>query len=347
MNTHQSKPIVARALAVAVSACLLAACAGTPKRPPELVRLESELSRLQSDPMVAGNASQELSEARRAISVIAEDGRRMKSDLYDHNVYIASRLLQIAEAEGRATGARMRSDALASEREGLVADARTLEADRARRDAENARHAAEQAQMAAGDATREADYARRQAEAERLAAEQARMNAGDATRDAEIARAQAEAERVAAEAARAEANAAQAELQAMRQMLADLEAKQTERGLVVTLGDVLFETDRAELKPGAERNLDKLVAALREHDDTTVAIEGHTDSTGSSSYNVDLSQRRAQSVTSYLDSHGVAPARLTTRGLGEDYPVASNDNPAGRQQNRRVEIVIQNLAAAR
>ena len=299
-----------RSLALGASALLLAACASTPQRPPELVRLEAELSRLQSDPMVASNARTELSRARNAVELIASDGRRMKSDLFDHNVYLADRLLQIAEAEGRATGARNQADALAGERERLVAEARTVEANRARSEAERAR-----------------------------------MAAMDATRAAEMARAEAEAERLAAMQARDEALAARAELDAMRQMLSDLQAKQTERGLVVTLGDVLFETDRSELKPGAQRNLDKLVAALSQHSETTVAIEGHTDSTGSSSYNLDLSERRARSVETYLTSNGIDRSRLTSRGLGEDYPVASNDSNAGRQQNRRVEIIIQNTGA--
>ncbi len=313
-----AKKIALRAMAISASACLLAACAGGPQRPPELVRLESELSRLQADPMVAGNAGDELSEARRAIDIIASDGRRMKAELFDHNVYIADRLLQIAEAEGRATGARRQTDSLGAERERLVADARTAEANRARRDAELARGEANQALMAATDATRAA----------------------------EMARAQAEADRREALLARDEANAARAELEAMRTMLADLQAKQTERGLVVTLGDVLFETDRAELKAGAQRNLDKLVAALSQHSETTVAIEGHTDSTGSNTYNADLSLRRAQSVERYLTSNGIDRSRLVSRGLGEDYPVADNGSNAGRQQNRRVEIIIQNAGAA-
>lgn len=163
-------------------------------------------------------------------------------------------------------------------------------------------------------------------------------------RDAAMAREQAEAERREATLARQQAEAARAELRAMQDMIDDLQAKQTERGLVVTLGDVLFETDKAVLKPGAMHNLDKLVAALSEHPDTTVAIEGHTDSTGSDSYNMDLSRRRAESVVSYLVGQGIDRSRLSAKGLGEGYPVASNDTSAGRQQNRRVEMIIQNAA---
>ena len=178
-----------------------------------------------------------------------------------------------------------------------------------------------------------------------LAPVEAALAQADADRrDAAMAREQAEADRREATLARQQAEAARAELRAMQDMIDDLQAKQTERGLVVTLGDVLFETDKAVLKPGAMHNLDKLVAALSEHPDTTVAIEGHTDSTGSDSYNMDLSRRRAESVVSYLVGQGIDRSRLSAKGLGEGYPVASNDTSAGRQQNRRVEMIIQNAA---
>ena len=133
----------------------------------------------------------------------------------------------------------------------------------------------------------------------------------------------------------------------MRGRLTELQTQETERGLVVTLGDVLFEVDRAELKPGAARNLDKLVAALRDNPDTSIAIEGHTDATGSRDHNVDLSQRRAEAVADYLTAHGISAGRVSARGMGPDFPVASNATEAGRQQNRRVEVVVQNSVALR
>lgn len=157
---------------------------------------------------------------------------------------------------------------------------------------------------------------------------------------AEIARAQAVAERRAAEMAREEVVAARAELEAMRSKLSELQTRKTDRGLVVTLGDVLFEVDKAALKPGAERSLNQLVDALREAPDTRIRIEGHTDSTGSHGYNMELSRERAESVRDYLVTHGVDPSKVSTRGLGPDYPVASNDTAAGRQQNRRVEVIL-------
>jgi OOP family OmpA-OmpF porin len=124
------------------------------------------------------------------------------------------------------------------------------------------------------------------------------------------------------------------------QELADLQAKQTDRGLVLTLSDVLFEYNKADLKPGALRNLYTLVTFLKENPERNLMIEGHADSTGSDSYNLTLSQRRAEAVQSFLLQNNIPPQRMVVRGYGKDYPVASNGTEAGRQQNRRVEIVI-------
>jgi outer membrane protein OmpA-like peptidoglycan-associated protein len=142
--------------------------------------------------------------------------------------------------------------------------------------------------------------------------------------------------------------AASSEQQAaeLQRQIDALQAKATDRGLVLTLGDVLFESGRANLKAGATSNLNKLVAFLNEHPDRTVAIEGYTDSVGSEDYNQGLSERRADSVKSYLAGQGISSIRLSASGKGEGDPVASNDSAAGRQQNRRVEVIISNPPAA-
>jgi len=140
--------------------------------------------------------------------------------------------------------------------------------------------------------------------------------------------------------ARNTAAAAQSELASARQELSDLQAKQTDRGLVMTLSDVLFDTGKATLKAGATRDLDRLAHALKDNPNTRVKIEGYTDSVGSDSYNQELSQRRAQAVADALQSRGVPADRYQIEGLGKEFPVATNDTPAGRQQNRRVEIVF-------
>ncbi len=122
--------------------------------------------------------------------------------------------------------------------------------------------------------------------------------------------------------------------------MAKLEAQRTDRGLVATLGDIVFDTNGATLKPGAMDNIDRLAAFLKAHPERTVTIEGYTDSTGSEAYNEELSRRRAESVREALIARGVSPDRIRAVGRGESAPVATNRTAAGRQLNRRVEVVI-------
>ena len=183
----------------------------------------------------------------------------------------------------------------------------------------------------------------------------ARTHEADAAKD-QVATAKAEnaAQRVAADQARSDAaNAAQVAAANSEQQAAELQrqidvlqAKPTDRGLVLTLGDVLFTTGRADLKPGAAGNLNKLVAFLNKYPDRSVTIQGYTDSVGSEDYNQGLSERRADSVKSYLAEQGVSSMRLSARGKGRSDPVADNESAAGRQQNRRVEVIISNQATA-
>ena len=142
-----------------------------------------------------------------------------------------------------------------------------------------------------------------------------------------------------------EADKARSEADELRRQIAALNAKETERGLVLTLGDLLCAFDSADLKAGATSTLDQLVAFLNEYPDRRVAIEGHTDNVGNADYNYRLSQRRAESVRSYLTQRGVNFNRLTASGKGQDQPLASNDSESGRQQNRRVELIIDNPPA--
>jgi outer membrane protein OmpA-like peptidoglycan-associated protein len=119
-----------------------------------------------------------------------------------------------------------------------------------------------------------------------------------------------------------------------------LKAKPTDRGLVLTLGDVLFETGSSTLSPGAGRNMDRLVQFLTDHPERLVQIDGFTDSVGTDSFNQDLSQHRADAVRYQLVSRGISSTRIGTQGYGKAYPVASNSESSGRQLNRRVEVVI-------
>ncbi len=167
--------------------------------------------------------------------------------------------------------------------------------------------------------TSEADRARMQAEANARSAQQAQLQAASAEQ-------------------RAADNAAR--VRALEAQLRDIEAQQTERGLLVTLGDVLFAFNKAELSAQAGPRLDKLANFLRQFPDRKLIIEGHTDSVGGDAYNQSLSERRAQAVQSALVQRGVGPDRITARGYGKTYPVADNSSPEGRAMNRRVEIVI-------
>lgn len=187
------------------------------------------------------------------------------------------------------------------------------------------------------DASRQRDQVRldaRTAEADR------------AKREAEAATAQAQQAQAAAEAAMQQ-NAALSERAAqLEALLNDIKAVKTERGYVVTIGDVLFATDKATLNANGMSTLRKLGDVMTQNPNRTVLVEGFTDSTGSADYNQNLSQERATAVANALTQMGVARDRISMRGYGKAYPVASNDNAAGRQQNRRVEIVLSNEGAA-
>lgn len=174
---------------------------------------------------------------------------------------------------------------------------------------------------------------------EKLGEERERSRLDARTREADAAHADADATRVAAAGA---ATAAARQAEDLQRQIDALQAKETERGIVLTLGDVLFTTGRADLKPGAASNLDRLVAFLNQNPDRSVEIEGHTDDVGSDDANQGLSQRRADSVKSFLVQQGISSGRIGTTGKGEHQPIADNQSDGGRQQNRRVEVIIGN-----
>jgi outer membrane protein OmpA-like peptidoglycan-associated protein len=160
------------------------------------------------------------------------------------------------------------------------------------------------------------------------------------TRDANNANLAAANSRQVADAALSARDQANQETARVQAELDALKATPTPRGMVLTLGDVLFDTGRADLKPGAGRTLDQLTQFLTEHPDRRVQIDGFTDSVGTDSYNEELSQRRANAVREALISRGIASSRIGTEGYGKSYPVADNNDSGGRQLNRRVEVVI-------
>ena len=188
--------------------------------------------------------------------------------------------------------------------------------------------------------------------------DQARLDARTREADAAkgqvaLARAEGAEQKAAADQARSEADAAHQAAANSNQQIAELQlqvaalqAKPTDRGLVLTLGDALFSSGRADLQPGAGGHLQKLVAFLNRYPDRTVVVEGYTDSVGNDHYNQGLSERRAGAVRTYLIDQGISSIRLTSLGKGASNPVAGNETAAGRQQNRRVEVIISEPAAA-
>jgi len=167
-----------------------------------------------------------------------------------------------------------------------------------------------------------------------------------AKNQAAVARADSDQSRADADAARAAATSSQQQSAELQRQIDEMHAKVTDRGVVLTLGDVLFTSGQADLKTAATGNLNKLVTFLNTYPNRTVVVEGYTDSVGSDDYNQGLSERRADGVKSYLVRRGVGSERLTALGKGKADPVAGNDSADGRQQNRRVEVVISNPAAA-
>ncbi|MHA7836749.1 MAG: OmpA family protein [bacterium] len=148
------------------------------------------------------------------------------------------------------------------------------------------------------------------------------------------------------EAATSRAERASRRAEELRSQLTELDTRQTDRGLIVTMSDVLFALDEAELQPAARDALEQVAGLLQEYPDRKVIVEGHTDSLGSEQYNRELSRRRAAAVARVLERNGVSSNRLEVRGLGESRPIAPNDSKAGRLENRRVEIVLQRTSGS-
>jgi len=227
------------------------------------------------------------------------------------------------------------------------ASSKGREAQEARADATNKGLEAQVARADASNKGREAQEARVDASNKGLEAQVARADASDQGRQAQAARADASDQGRQAQAARADAYAsaqqasnADARSENLERQLSDLRAQPSDRGAVVTLGDMQFVSGRSELQEGSQRAIDQLTSYLSQHPKRTVRVEGFTDSLGSDSYNRALSERRAQSVSHALTNNGVPADRIQTEGYGNAYPVAHNDTASGRQQNRRVEVII-------
>ena len=250
------------------------------------------LTQLQADPNLASRAPISMKEAEAAVHLAEQP--EADQQLAAYRVYMANRKVQTARAEAETKYAEDQRVGLTEQREKARLDARTHEADLAM-----SKVASAQAESAE----------------QRAQADAARNQAGAAQAQADAAAAAAAAAALAAQQqAQSAAMSAQQQADELQRQIAELQAKVTDRGIVLTLGDVLFATNRAELNSGANGNLNKLVAFLNKYPDRTVNIEGFTDSTGSADYNMGLSQRRADTVRSYLVDQGIGSGRLVTSG---------------------------------
>jgi outer membrane protein OmpA-like peptidoglycan-associated protein len=215
-----------------------------------------------------------------------------------------------------------------AETERAAADRRRLEAEAAADRAVRERASAEAALSAAERAKAEAERAQQRLADERAAAEAARASS------------QASAEEARQAVARAETEKAELRERLQRQLNIILETRETARGLIVNVSDVLFDTGQHTLKPGAREKLATVAGILLAYPDLSLEVDGHTDNVGDDDYNQALSERRAESVRGYLVQQGIPSTAIAAYGYGESQPVASNNIPAGRQQNRRVELVV-------
>ncbi len=297
---------------------------------PRNLKDENKFSGMARDVMRLAQVSRDLATER-------EEQARIENERQE-------RLRRLAEAKAEAERAQAEA-----ERVRLEAERAKAEAERAKAQAENARIEAEKAERAAAEERARREAASREAEAMKARAEAERRAAEDATRraEAEKAAARAETEKALkiAEEAKRERDAA---LQKLYVSLSEiLDTKRETRGFIVNLGDVLFDTGKATLKPAAREKLSKLAGILLAYPgNLMLEIEGHTDSVGSDQLNNKLSEDRAGAVSSYLTESGVKPEKIkAVRGFGKTKPIATNDTAAGRQQNRRVEIVIEDADA--
>ncbi len=301
MRTPRIRYAMLAAAMLAITAC------ASVRKPTSLTQAEA-LNQVLQEQGANRRAEGALIRSREAL-VAAQNAYAAKEtqEFVDGLAHVALRLAQVAEAENARVLATSATDSL--KRETLSRQLARSEALRARGEAQSA----QQQQMS-------------QSQIDSLQRHNARIQQ------------QADSLRRAAEAANEQLNNALSQLRNLVTEITNL--RETSRGIVISLSDILFDVNRATLKPGAESNVRRIAAILQQYPDRQIAVEGHTDATGSDAYNQTLSEDRAASVRASLIAGGVPEGQITSVGFGKTQPVATNDTPAGRQQNRRVEIIV-------
>jgi outer membrane protein OmpA-like peptidoglycan-associated protein len=320
-----------------IAAAMLAGCTTMPPKNTALEDARSVYSSARTNPQVVTLAPIELQKAGETLS--KADAALSKGDdaAVNQLAYLTRQQVAIAQETAKRKAAEAAVISATAQRDQVRLAARTAEADAAKRqvamsqaEVDEARRQAEIAQQAADQQAAALAAANAQAQRDEALIAARQAEADEAKRQAELARQTAEQQ----------AAAYQARIAEQEQQLKELDAKKTERGMVITLGDVLFAVNKAQLSAGGVRNVQKLANFLNQYPQRKVLIEGHTDSTGSRSINQPLSERRADAVRTALVGMGISGDRIETRGYAEQYPVASNNTAAGRQLNRRVEIIL-------
>ena len=319
---------------ILMAAAVLAGCSTLPASDSPLAQARDAYNNAQADPQVTTLAAAELKQAGDFLDRANNASNKGESSaVVDHLAYVAKQQVAVARETATQKAAELTVANASAERDRVRLDARTREADSARRGAESAQRQAEVSQ-------RQSEASQRSAEASQRQSEESQRSAEASQRQSVVERQAANDAQLSSQAARQQTLDAEGRAQQLEAQLKEMEAKKTDRGLVITLGDVLFDTNRSQLKSGGMRNVQKLADFFKQYPQRNVMIEGFTDSVGSNSRNQELSDQRANSVRVALLGMGVGPGRITARGFGESYPVAGNDTAAGRQLNRRVEIIV-------
>jgi outer membrane protein OmpA-like peptidoglycan-associated protein len=319
---------ITRAIAWVVPVALAAGCVSAEQQAAaqaQLKRAQAAYAQASADPSVQASAQLPLLDAQKTLQA-AQRATDVK-DIQQFG-YLAERKSQTAEEIGLIRKTEQEAQALTKETSDMQLQKREAEAKAARAELDKARQVNEARARQLEVQAQEIDRAKREADQARMAADARAREVEAKSREAEQARMQMAA--------------AQAQTAALTKELSELKATQTDRGVVLTLGSALFATGKADVAPEIQRSADKLVAFLQSYPKRNVLIEGHTDNTGSNEGNVKLSQERADAIKTLLMSKGIAPERIVAKGYGSQYPQVANATPAGRQANRRVEIVVLN-----